>query len=228
MIKALVFDVYGTLLDTRTCSLIIMKDVLRNCNCNLKPEFVYKEWRKNIEKMIIKMNSENKFKVERVFFKEALGKTLKRLRIMASEHEKMNLYGELCWGNRGIFSETKDALKSLSKKYRIITASNSDTKPLLVDFQRHKLKVDKIVTSEMLKFYKPHKRFFEKLLMKIKVSKEEIVYIGDSLENDIKGSHKVGIKAVWINRKNKKRKTKDTKPDYVINNLKELIMISFS
>ena len=50
MIKALVFDVYGTLLDTRGCSLFIMKSVLKNCNCSLKEDFVYKEWRKDIEK----------------------------------------------------------------------------------------------------------------------------------------------------------------------------------
>jgi len=60
MIKALVFDVYGTLLNTRGCSLIIMKDVLRNCNCRLDPQYVYKEWRKEIEQMIINMDSVKK------------------------------------------------------------------------------------------------------------------------------------------------------------------------
>ena len=114
MIKVLVFDVYGTLLDTRTCSLVIMKDVLRNCNCNLKPEFVYKEWRKDIEKIIIKMNSENKFKTEKVFFRDALGKTLKRLKIKANEHQRMKLYGNLCWGNRSIFPETIEVLRILN------------------------------------------------------------------------------------------------------------------
>lgn len=217
MIKALVFDVYGTLLDTRRCSLVIMKEALMNCNCTLSPKFVYKEWRKDIENMILEMNQENKFKTERSFFKEALGRTLKRLKIRSNEKEKMKLYGELCWGNRGMFPETKKALSSLRKKYKIIIASNSDTKPLLRDFKRHGLKTDKILTSEMLKLYKPHKKFFAKMLKKIPFTKNEIIYIGDSLKSDVTGAHKIGIRAIWVNRKNKK--SLKIKPDFTIKNL---------
>ena len=96
------------------------------------------------------MNNEEKFKTERVFFEEALGKTLKRLDINPNEKEKMKLYGELCWGNRNIFPDTKKALSMLRKKYKIIIASNSDTKPLLADFERYGLKADKIISSMLL------------------------------------------------------------------------------
>lgn len=222
MIKALVFDVYGTLLDTRKCSLLIMKSVLRNCNCKLKESFVYKEWRKDIEKMITEINKDKKFKTERVFFREALSRTMKRLGIKGDEHEKMRLYGELCWSKRAIFPETRKALGMLRKDYKIFVASNSDTNLLLKDFERHGLKVDQTLTSEMLKYYKPHKKFFIKMLNKINMDNDEILYIGDSLSNDIAGPHKAGIKTVWINRKNKRRKPNDAKPDYTINSLYEI------
>lgn len=87
------------------------------------------------------------------------------------------------------------------------------------------MKADKILTSEMLKVYKPHKNFFIKMLAKLKIKKKEIIYVGDSLANDVTGPHKVGIKAVWINRKNKKRKRNEAKPDFVINSLNELISL---
>jgi len=139
MIKALVFDVYGTLLNTRGCSLIIMKDVLRNCGCKIDPQYVYKEWRRDIEKKILEMNTVKKFKTERVFFKEALDKTMRRLEIVGKSHEKMRLYGEICWGHRSIFPDTKKALSKLKNEYKIYIASNSDTKPLLNDFKRYGL-----------------------------------------------------------------------------------------
>jgi 2-haloalkanoic acid dehalogenase type II len=226
MIKALVFDVYGTLLDTRGCSLVIMKDVLLNCNCTLKAEFVYKEWRKDIEKIIKEMDSEKKFKTEKVFFKEALRKTLKRLKVKEDEHEKMKLYNELCWGNREVFPDTIPALRNLSKKYKLIIASNSDTTPLNADFERYGIKADMMITSEMLKFYKPHMQFYKKMLEKIKLKKDEIIYVGDTLKNDVFIPKKLGIKAVWINRKNKKITGK--KPDFIIKSLKELIKLDFS
>lgn len=228
MIKALVFDVYGTLLNTRACSLIIMKSVLKNCNCSLNESFVYKEWRKDIDKIIKELNAKNKFKTERVFFKEALNRTMKRLGIKGNKHEEMRLYSNICWSHRHLFPETLNALKKLRKKYKIFIASNSDTKPLLDDFKRSNLKVDKIITSEMLKVYKPHKKFFIKTLNKLKIKKDEILYIGDSLTNDVAGPHKSGIKVVWINRKNEKRKANDPKPEFIIKSLDDLISLKIN
>jgi len=222
MIKALVFDVYGTLLNTRGCSLIIMKNVLRDCNCRLDPQYVYKEWRKDIDAMIIKMNNKGKFKTERTFFKEALNKTMKRLGIVVSGHEKMKLYNEICWGHRSIFPDTKKALNKLRKKYKIYITSNSDTKPLLEDFKKNGIKSDKILTSEILGVYKPHKNFFIKILKKLKLKKNEMLYVGDTLANDVAGPHKVGIRAVWLNRKNRKRKPNEAKPDFTVKSLEEL------
>jgi len=222
MINALVFDVYGTLLNTRGCSLIIMNDVLKSCNCKLGPQFIYKEWRMDIEKKIKEMNTAKKFKAERVFFKEALDKTMKRLEIVGRSHEKMRLYSEICWGHRSIFPETKKALSKLKRKYKIYIASNSDTEPLHKDFKKYGLKIDKVLTSEMLRSYKPHKIFFIKMLEKLKLNKNEMLYVGDTLSNDVAGPHKVGIRAVWLNRKGKKRKPNEEKPDFVIKSLEEL------
>lgn len=225
MIKAVVFDVYGTLLDTRGCSLVIMKNVLEKCNCSLSPKFVYGEWRKDIEKMIMEMKTESQFETERVFFKKALGKTLKRLKIRRNEHENMKLYNELCWGHRSILPDTKKALGRLKKKYKIYIASNSDTKPLLKDFKRYGLKANKILASEMLRAYKPHKKFFINMLKKLNFKKNEILYVGDTLSNDVAGPHKAGIKAVWLNRKNKRRKFNEAKPDFTVKNLEQLISL---
>ena len=52
MIKTIIFDVYGTLLNTRSCSLVVLQDVIDKCGCDFKAKDVYKKWREKIEEMI--------------------------------------------------------------------------------------------------------------------------------------------------------------------------------
>ncbi|GMK39820.1 hypothetical protein PCCS19_28750 [Paenibacillus sp. CCS19] len=51
---------------------------------------------------------------------------------------------------------------------------------------------------------------------------EEVLHIGDSLTNDIIGAHNAGIRAAWINRRNKPA-TQHCTPDYIVVCLIELI-----
>jgi len=74
----------------------------------------------------------------------------------------------------------------------------------------------------MLRAYKPHKIFFVKMLEKLNLKKNEMLYVGDTLDNDVVGPHKVGIRAVWLNRKSKKRKPKEAISDFEVKNLGEL------
>ena len=114
-------------------------------------------------------------------------------------------------------------LKQLKNNYSIYIASNSDTKPLLENIGNEKYLFNGIYTSERLKAYKPSKMFFERLLKKIKYGKDEILFIGDSIDDDIKGSNEVGIKNVLMNRKN--INTMDCSANYVVKGLNELKII---
>lgn len=222
MINTLIFDVYGTILDTRSCSLVVLQDIIDKCGCKLKSKYVYEKWRKEIEKMILFMNTEKKFKTEKVFFKIAMERAFNKLKINASAHGKSKLYSELCWGHRSIFPDTLKAMKNLGKNYKIVLASNSDTKPMMADIKRYKINADNILCSEMLKIYKPHKLFFQKVLKRISKTPKECVYVGDSLTSDISPAHKLGMKTIWVNRKSNKISNKGKKPDFIVNDLLEI------
>lgn len=58
--------------------------------------------------------------------------------------------------------------------------------------------IDKIVTSEEAGIEKPASIMYEMILNKLGVKPEEALFIGDSLEKDIKGAKKVGMKALWF------------------------------
>jgi 2-haloalkanoic acid dehalogenase type II len=221
MITTLIFDVYGTLLDTRKCSLAVLEDVIEKRRCSLSSQIVYQKWREKIEEIILKMDSEIKFKSEKEFFKAAMDNAFDELEINASAEQKMKAYNEMCWGKRFLFPETKDAIENLREDFTVIIASNSDTEPLLIDLDKHELQVDKVFSSEKLKFYKPHQEFYQRLLKKIGKNPDECVYIGDSLKNDVLMPKKAGMKSIWINRNNEKIEN-NVKPDLVVNNLLEI------
>lgn len=59
-----------------------------------------------------------------------------------------------------------------------------------------------IIVSYDVGVNKPDKRIFELMEKHLKLSKEKLFYIGDSLENDVVGANNAGWKVIWINRYN--------------------------
>ena len=89
----------------------------------------------------------------------------------------------------------------MNEKYQIIIASNSDTRPLLDDIRRNHISCDCLLTSESLKVYKPRPEFYQEMLKVCQYMSNEVVYVGDSILQDVEGSKLAGIQAIWLNRK---------------------------
>lgn len=68
----------------------------------------------------------------------------------------------------------------------------------------HFLELDKYIPSaswfisDELEMSKPDNQIFSYVQNSLGFKAEEIVYLGDSLENDVKGASRVGWKAVWL------------------------------
>lgn len=54
-----------------------------------------------------------------------------------------------------------------------------------------------IITSSNYIFRKPHKRLFDLALEKADLKPDEVWYIGDNYECDVKGSSNAGMLPVW-------------------------------
>lgn len=77
---------------------------------------------------------------------------------------------------------------------------------LTIHIQHRKLRrlgiaqyIDAIVTSEEAGAEKPSKVMFEMIMEKLNVTADEVLFIGDSLEKDVIGAEKCGIKGIWYN-----------------------------
>ena len=81
----------------------------------------------------------------------------------------------------------------------------------------------KILTSSESMFGKPNNKPFKIMLEKLNLSNNEVLMVGDNLESDILGANKLGITSVLVNRRKKIYINNQVKPNYEINNLKQIL-----
>lgn len=57
-----------------------------------------------------------------------------------------------------------------------------------------------IISAEDVRAYKPHKEIFDEAMRVSGLSPHELIHIGDSIESDVKGAIRAGIKPILIDR----------------------------
>lgn len=97
-----------------------------------------------------------------------------------------------------------EAIQYLSQKYKLFAASNS-----FLNQQKSRLDLAGLLShfsdlyiSDDIGYEKPDQRFFETCLRRSNIAKEEVLFIGDSLEADMKGAASCEISTCWYNPKN--------------------------
>jgi len=102
-----------------------------------------------------------------------------------------------------LYPETIDALKALKDKgFKLYLISNSQSntiEPLIEKFGMKEL-FDGLFVSCSEGCLKTD-GLFETALEKTKLSKDEVVSVGDSIETDIRGAERAGIKAILVDRR---------------------------
>jgi len=110
------------------------------------------------------------------------------------------------WNKFGIlskpFSETIDVLEKLKKKYKLVIISNSDCASINQVLDKYDLRkyFKKIYVSCDTGLLKSNKKSFETALKDLKLKKSDVLMVGDSMESDVKAADNVGIKAVLVDR----------------------------
>ena len=91
-------------------------------------------------------------------------------------------------------------INELMKNYQAFIGLNTDNDVIVSVMQSNSILVHRVYTSENLKCYKPDRRFFELILSENCFSPDEVIFVGDSISDDILGPKAIGIKTVWIDR----------------------------
>ena len=64
----------------------------------------------------------------------------------------------------------------------------------------HRIKIDRVITSEDVGTYKPRSEMFEAGLDLLGMGPSQVLHIGDSFSNDDVGAARIGFPVVWLNR----------------------------
>lgn len=213
MIKAVVFDAYGTLISTGTGSLEAAQKILDLHRSSISAKTFYGDWKHYHRKHIDELS---RFVPEETIFRWDLEKLYAQYQLPGNAAEDVQIMLDTL-GNRAAFPESKGVVEQLKRSVTVCIGSTTDTEPLLRDLDRSGITVDHIFTSEDLQAYKPQKAFYEKILAALSLPPEQVLFVGDSLIDDVYGPRQVGMKTCWVNRK--KQPAPDLPPDYEVADL---------
>lgn len=132
-------------------------------------------------------------------------------------------YLEKLGGICRLMEGAEEVCHTLKKIYPMVIITNGVTAT-----QHRRLSVSAIkdcfshlFISEEMGVAKPKKEYFDHVLQTLRLRKEDVLIIGDSLTSDILGGINSGIDTVWVS--HGKKNPYDFKPSYEINTLRELL-----
>ena len=219
MIKAIVFDLDNTLIDfmkMKRLSCEAAMDAMISTGLKIKKE-------KGL-KIMFQLYSQYGYeyqKIFQVFMKKVLGRI--DYGIMASG---IVAYRRVKEGLLYPYPNVVPTLNKLKKKYKLAILSDAPRMQAWIRLAAMRIqdKFDFVITFDDTKSKKPNKKPFLYLLKKLKLKPEECLMIGDSLKRDIAPAKSLGFKNVFAKYGEDKEKAR-AKPDYIINDIKELLKI---
>lgn len=120
-----------------------------------------------------------------------------------------------------LFNDVLPTLNILQEQYTLGLLSNGNSYPELCGLEEM---FQFVVFSQDYGVEKPDSKLFNIAVEKSGCAKNQLLHVGDSLETDIMGAMKTGIKCVWLNRGHIKIDL-GLRIDYQIASLSELLEI---
>lgn len=223
MIKHIIFDCFGTLIDTGNNSIKAVEQILSNVGACFDARNFYEDWKTKKKQ---KMNATD-FLNEKTLFEVSLSETFAEYGIEADASKEVTPMIRSLFAERLAFPDTHETLRQLEEKgVDLAIGSTTDTDSLLHYLEMNHLAVSHIYTSENIQVYKPNIKFYETILHRSGWLVEECLFVGDSYIDDVCGPQKVGMKTALLDRKALYRDMElSPQPDYVIHSLLELVNI---
>lgn len=197
--KALVFDCYGTIIDWETGCVNGLKPFLDKHNANLS--------RKQLLDVYHECEHAQQIETPDLNYEQLVAAVLpqiaKKLSLPEPTAAESEAFGATV-GEWPAFPDSVDALRRLSKYFKLVILSNVDresfSKTNSGPLQGFPL--DRIITAQDIGSYKPDLRNFEYMLKNVKekfgIEKDEIIQTAQSQFHDHHPAKKMGLKSSWI------------------------------
>jgi 2-haloalkanoic acid dehalogenase type II len=207
-VKALSFDIYGTLIDWEN-------GIASSARGTALGPFLPKDHKKlllDIEKHDTSVQRENPTLPQTKIISTGLKSYARELRVVEDGHlsqeqvdEAAESYSQQI-GSYPAFTDTVAAIQSLGKRYKLIPLSNVDRSSFekTLSGPLKGCHFDAIYTAEDIGSYKPDVRNFEYLLEHVQsdfgIGKDELCHVAQSLFHDHEPAKKFDLQGVWVDR----------------------------
>ena len=222
--RVLTFDCYGTLIDWETGILSTLQPILTAHGVTAEGE------------RLLALHAELESAAEQgpyIPYRQLLATVLRgfgeRLGFIPSTIEQSRFADSV--GDWPPFPDTRVALRALQRRFRLAIISNTDDDLFARTNQQLEVTFDWIVTAQQVKSYKPSLNNFRQALERIRVPKEQVLHVAQSLFHDHVPAKQLGLETVWVNRRRGKAGPGATppahaQPDLEVQDLATLVTLS--
>jgi 2-haloalkanoic acid dehalogenase type II len=212
-VRAVTFDAYGTLLRNEDL-MAIPRRIVADHGLSVPIDDVYRLW----VELYYEATQRPPFRTLREIEGQALSRLLQLLDVRGDAAPYVDLFFEMT-KKAELYPETLTVLNALGH-VRLAIVSNADCEHLAA--WTFTLPVQFILISETVGAYKPHRLMFEKALEQLGLGPDEVLHVGDSDVDDVKGAKAAGWRVAWVNRDGRARRPDVPRPDFEIADLTEL------
>ena len=213
--KAIIFDAYGTLLRNDDLALI-PRQIVVDHGLSVQVDDVWRAW----SELYIEATQIVPFRTLREIEAYNLPRLLRQFGAppTADAAKYVELFFQVTTSVE-LYPETREVLEALAP-VRSAIVSNADHEHVAAwDFT---LPVEFILISEAVRAYKPHRLVFEHALARLGLAPHEVLHVGDSDVDDVKGAKEAGLSVAWVNRDGRRRRADVPAPDFEIRDLRQL------
>ena len=213
-IRAVTFDAYGTLLRNEDL-MLIPRRIVADHELAVSIDDVLRTWMD----FYFEATQQLPFRTLREIQGQILPLLLRQFAVPAEAATPyVDLYFRVTT-KVDLYPETLEVLNGLGPVHTAIVSNADHEHRAAWNF---KWPVRRIVISEAVRAYKPHPLMFQRVLAELSLQPHEVLHVGDSDVDDVKGAKAVGLRVAWVNRTGRSRRPAAPPPDFEIRDLTEL------
>ena len=198
-VKALLFDVFGTVVDWRTGIAIEVQMIAKKYNIELNADDFADAWRAEYQPAMEQIRSgKRSFTILDILHLENLKKIAPRFNLNNLSNEDLNFL-VTAWHRLPGWPDSSQGLNKLKKKFILATQSNGNI-ALMVNMAKYSnLSWDVILGAEVLGHYKPEPEAYIKACKALNLKPSECLMVA-AHEDDLKAASLQGMKTAYVHR----------------------------
>ena len=212
-VKAVLFDAYGTLLRTEDM-MLIPRRIVADHGLTVAVDEVWRAW----GDLYFEATQVSPFRTLRKIQGHILPGVLRRFAVAADATPYVDLFFRVTT-NVVLYPEALPVLDALGHLATAIV-SNADQEHLAA--WNVTLPVQFVLISEAVQAYKPDPLIFRRAVERLGLLPHEVLHVGDSDVDDIRGAKAAGLRVAWVNRDGRSRRPDVPAPDFEIPDLTAL------